>query len=176
MVQIDGLLGNKELMKIIDFFISNPNQEFSQTETRKEIKISKTTLIKWITELKKLNFIILRKIGPSNLYKLNKDNSVVKQIKVLKTLFQLEPLKQINAEIYVYGSAARGEDIKDSDIDLLIIGRLNRKDVIEEIDKLSKKINKRISFKIFDRKEWSLISRKDKAFYERVEKDKIRIE
>jgi len=176
MVQINELLGNKKLFEIIDFFISNTQSEFSQTEVRKGIGISKTTLIKWIDKLVKLDLIKLKKIGVSNLYKLNRESSIVKQIKILKNLLQLEPLKNINAEVYLYGSAARGEDRRDSDFDIIIIGKLTRKELIADIDSLSKKLKRNISFKIFDKIEWSKIARKDNSFYERVEKDKIRIE
>ena len=175
MVQIYELLGNKEIMNILDFFISNSVKEFSQTDVRKYIKISKTTLIKWIHKMEKLNLLKMRKIGNSNLYKLNNEDYIVKQIKILKTLLELKPLRKIKADAYLYGSAARGEDIEDSDIDLLFIGKINRRSIIEEIDNLSKKINKNINFKIFNKIEWLNIARKDKAFYERVEKDKIRI-
>ncbi len=176
MVQINELLGNKELFKIIDFFISNPQSEFSQTEARKGIGISKTTLIKWIDKLVKMDLIDLRKIGVSNLYKLNRENSVIKQIKILKNLLMLRPLRGIKAEVYLYGSAARGDDKGDSDFDIIIIGKLTRKEIIADIDSLSKKLKRNISFKIFGKIEWSKIARKDKPFYERVEKDKIRIE
>ncbi|MBR9691673.1 nucleotidyltransferase domain-containing protein [Candidatus Woesearchaeota archaeon] len=175
MMQLNELLGNKELFRILNFFISNPTKEFSQTAVRKKIGISKTTLIKWIDKLEKNELLNLRKIGTSNLYKLSRENVIIKQIKILKSLLQLGPLKSIDAEIYVYGSAARGEDAEDSDIDIMLIGKLNRKDVIEDIDRLAKKIKRKISFKIFDRIEWSKIAREDNPFYERVEKDKIRL-
>lgn len=176
MVQINGLLGNKALIKLMDFFISNSSKEFSQTQVRKTISLSKTTSIKWLDELVNLDLVKLKKIGNSNLYSLNRKSCIVRQIKVLKSLMQVERLKNINAEVYLYGSAARGEDIEDSDIDLLLIGKLDRRQVIQEIESVAKKINRKISFKIFDSFEWSKIARTDRPFYERVEKDRIRIE
>lgn len=38
-----------------------------------------------------------------------------------------------------------------------------------------KKINKGIRVKIFSKQEWSLMAKKDPAFYERVEKDKVKL-
>ncbi|MBD3248860.1 hypothetical protein GF336_02330 [Candidatus Woesearchaeota archaeon] len=175
MVQISELLGNKEMIKIFEFFLDNPSEKVSQTEIKKALKISKTTLIRWIRQLVKSNILNIKKIGTSNIYSLNMQNNIVKQVKILDTLLKLRPLKDIDAEIYLYGSAARGEDLEDSDIDLIFIGKLSRGDVIETIDKLSKKLGRKISFKIFNHIEWSQLARKDPSFYQRVEKDKIAI-
>src|SRR3989344_5491615 len=78
-------------------------------------------------------------------------------------------------KISLYGSCASGEDSKESDIDLLIIGNIKRHDIIDEINRLSKKLNKKITIQIFNELEWANMEKKDKAFYERVEKDKIGI-
>jgi predicted nucleotidyltransferase len=84
-------------------------------------------------------------------------------------------LKTKNIEIYLYGSCARGENIGDSDIDLLIIGKIKRKDIVDDIERFSKKLGKDINFKIFSDIEWAMMLKKDKAYYNRVEKDKIRL-
>lgn len=175
-MEIMELLGNRELVRLIDFFISNYGKEFSQIEIIKSTKISKATAIKWLSFLVKRELIFMRKIGVSNLYKLNFDNPITNEVKRLKVIMQIEELKKLPVEeVYVYGSSARGDYNIESDVDLLIIGRINRKDIIEDIDKLSKRIGKNISFQIFSELEWSQMSRKDKPFYERVEKDKVKI-
>ena len=83
--------------------------------------------------------------------------------------------KKYNIKVYLYGSASRGEDSKESDIDLLIIGDIKRQGIINNIDKLSKKFNKKITLQIFNELEWVNLEKKDKAFYERAEKDKIEL-
>jgi len=81
--------------------------------------------------------------------------------------------KHPEINIYVYGSYARGEDLETSDIDILIIGKINKEDIINDIDEISKRLGKNINAKIFSSFEWIKMKEKDKAFYERVEKDKI---
>lgn len=173
---LKDLFGNRELVNLIEFFITNSSKESTQTEIINKSKISKVTIIKHIDFLVQEKLVFLRKIGTSNLYKLNIENVLVKEIKRLNTIIQLQSLSKIDAEeIYVYGSSARGENFEESDIDLLIIGKIDRKRAIESLDQISKKINKDINFQIFTRLEWSQMAKKDKPFYERVEKDKIRI-
>jgi predicted nucleotidyltransferase len=176
MVQLNEIFGNRELALLLGFFAENPSAEFSQTETRKRTGLSKATMVKWMAELVRLNLLSLKRIGPTNLYKLNIDNSFVRQFKRMLTIAKLTLLQKPGAECYLYGSAARGEDKEGSDIDLIFIGRLKREDIAGEIGKLSEKIKKPINFKIFSNLEWSKVARKDKPFYERVEKDKVLIQ
>lgn len=178
MVKLNELLGNKNLIKVLQFLIEN-DIESSQTKIRNKVKIAKATLIKWLNYLEKNNFVNTRIEGVSKLYKLNKENIILKQFKILNTLIKIcglnELRKKYNIKIYLYGSASRGEDSKESDIDLLIIGYIKRQEIINNIDKLSKRINKKITLQIFNELEWVNLEKKDKAFYERVEKDKIEL-
>lgn len=178
MVQLIELLGNKKLAEILAFFIRNSSIEISQIGLIKKTKIAKATVIKWANFLVKNNFLSYKKIGATKLYKLNNEDLIIKQLKIINTLIQLQELnilKDKNMEIYLYGSSSRGEDTENSDIDLLIIGNIKRNEIIDLIGDLSKKINKKINFNIFNRIEWSMMQKKDKAYYERVEKDKVRL-
>ena len=177
MVKINELLGNKNLINILSFLIES-DEELSQTKIRNKIKMSKATLIKWLKYLEKNNFVNIKIEGVSKLYKLNKENTILKQFKILNNIIKIQELNNLiknNIKIYLYGSCARGEDSKESDVDLLIIGNIKRHEIIEEINKLSKKLNKKITLQIFSELEWANLEKKDKAFYERVEKDKIEI-
>lgn len=177
MVKLDELL-NKNLIKIINFLLEE-NNEVSQTKIRNKIKIAKATLIKWLNYLEKNNLVYARTEGVSKLYKLKKESIILKQFKILKNIIELQELTNLknnyNIKIFLYGSKARGEDSKDSDIDLLIIGSIKRQDIIEEINKVSKRLDKKITLQIFNELAWANLEKKDKAFYERVEKDRIEL-
>lgn len=163
---------NNKTMKLLTFFINNPTSETSQKDIRKKTKISKATAVKWLKYLEKINLITFKKIGVTKLYKLN-NNSIIKQFKILNRIISLEPLKKLNLEIYLYGSCARGEETEKSDIDILIISNIKRNQIVNKIDNISKKLGKVISFSIFNELEWGMMRKKDPAYYERVEKDKI---
>ena len=63
---------------------------------------------------------------------------------------------------------------KDLDIDFqkqkkqIIIGNKKRNEVIDYIEKISKKIGKSINILIFSELEWSMMAKRDKPFFERV--------
>ena len=53
--------------------------------------------------------------------------------------------------------------------------KIKKEDIIADIGKASEKIKRQIKAEIFSYLEWSQVAKKDRAFYERVEKDKIDI-
>lgn len=179
MVEFKELLGNKSIIKLLDFFIHNSSKEFSQIKVREKTKLTKATLTKWLKYLEKNEIINVKIIGVTKLYKLNDSNLIVKQLKILNTLILLNGIELLKEKykikIYLYGSSARGENINTSDIDLLVIGNINRDTIIRDINKIANRINKTITIQIFNHMDWINMNKKDNAFYERVEKDKIEL-
>lgn len=172
-------LGKRTLLEVLSFFIRNPSAKISYTDLRKKLKIAKATLTKHLNFLLKGEIIKVDRIGLNKIYQLNKENYIVTHLKILDNLLQLNNIselgKKYGIEIYLYGSAARGEDTENSDLDLLVIGKTKKEQVFPEISKILKNIGKEIKIVIFDSLEWSQLARKDAPFYERVEKDKIRL-
>jgi predicted nucleotidyltransferase len=176
MIQLFELFAKKSAMKILEFFMDNPSSEFYESELRKKLKIAKASSIKWLKEMVKCEFLSARTKGRIIFYKLNSDNVIIKELKRLKLISTIIPdFKKIaDVEIYLYGSGARGEDNEESDVDLLVIGKKLDK-LIEITGRVEKKLNRRVKISSFSQLEWSKMARKDPAFYERVEKDKIRL-
>ena len=87
--------------------------------------------------------------------------------------FLLALSKKHGFEAYLYGSAARGEEVEESDLDIIIIGKVKKEELLPEIQRQSALLKKEIRIRIFTPLEWAQLSDNDKAFYERVEKDKI---
>ena len=172
-------LGNRVLLGILQYFVRNPLSRITYTNLRNKLKIAKATITKHLNFLLENEFIKVEKIGLNKIYFLNTENFIVKQLKILDNLLLLNEIKilgkKYEVEIFLYGSAARGEDTEKSDIDLLIIGKVNKETIIQDIEKISKRIEREIKFTIFTPLEWSGVARKDVPFYERVEKDKIRL-
>ncbi len=176
--QLDKLFG-KAPLRILLFFLNNPTGKFSQTELRKRIKLAKATATKWLKYLEDCNLVIVEKVGLIKLYRLNRDITVIKYFKILYNLSIIAEIREIaskfNCRAYLYGSAARGEDVEKSDIDILFIGKAKREQIIQEVNKLASIIKRQIKIEFFSEMEWSQMARKDPAFYERAEKDKIEI-
>ena len=177
-VQFTELIGNKNISRILEFFIDNPSAEYSQIEIIRHLSIAKATAVRWMRHLTESGLIQFKKIGVTNLYSLNNTDPFIKQLKILYIMLLLRRLSKMDikdVEIYLYGSCARGEFDETSDIDILVIGNITRQKITEKIDKLSEDIGKDINFRIFRQIEWSKMADKDPAFFNRLEKDKIRL-
>jgi len=83
LVQSIELLGNKKVMDLVLFFLDNSG-EFSQVELIKKVSLAKATAVKWLKLLVKNKILFVRKIGPTNLYSLNKNHLFVKHIITIK--------------------------------------------------------------------------------------------
>lgn len=179
MVQLIELFGNKKPVSILAFFLRNPTKKIHQQDIKKEVKIAKATLIKWLNWLAKQGFLEFTEYGRTKIYSLKRQNTIVKRLKILDNLLLASGIKTIaekhNSAAYLFGSAARGEDVEDSDIDILLIGKVNRENLIYDINKLSGKIQRHINIQIFSQPDWSQMAKRDPAFYERVEKDKVEL-
>ena len=73
---------------------------------------------------------------------------------------------------YLFGSAARGEDTERSDIDVLVIGNEKKRRDRALFAALG---GERIKIVFFTPMEFSMLSRKDKPFYDAIERDKVRL-
>lgn len=75
--------------KILDHLIENKESDFSMTEIARESGISYRTIQREFPKLIELDFVrMTRKIGRAELYKINLENEVLRQL--ASSLFELE--------------------------------------------------------------------------------------
>ena len=174
MVHIFSLLSRKNNSALIEYFLDNPTIETYPQELEKKLKMSRQSMFKALEAALDARLIEVKEIGRTKQYMLRRNDPIVKQLKILSTIDSMQrvivKLKDIRAEIYLFGSAARGEDTEKSDIDLLIISNAPKNEIIGKVAEKEK-----IKPLFFSYLEYSALARKDKPFYERVEKDRIRL-
>ena len=105
-----------------------------------------------LRQLVDAGLVIKRTLGTHTLYSANEASPVFAEMRslVAKTvgihdvlLTALQPLqKKINLA-FVYGSVARSRESHQSDVDLLIVGRVHFADVVERIAEAQKTLNRR---------------------------------
>lgn len=172
------IIKSRKAMDLLDFLIENQDQEFYQSELVKKVKISKNTLSKWVTNLLKNNIVSVRSMGKTKCYKLRKTHPILKQIKILLALAKIGDVVKLfgsGVEVYLYGSVARGEDDQVSDVDILVIGEIEKKELIDLVEKIQIKLKRDVKPLVLTPLEYSILARKDKALYENIERSKIRL-
>ncbi|MDH5662380.1 MAG: nucleotidyltransferase domain-containing protein [Elusimicrobiota bacterium] len=153
---LDKILNNELKIKILRF-LCKTDAEWSGRQIAQEIKVSPAACHKALRELNNERALLLRSIGRSYLYRLNKENLIISEM--LKPLFERESkipddvyraiVKNISslvikdiASIAVFGSIKRRKERPTSDIDLLVLVRNpeDKRKVEEDFGKVNEKI------------------------------------
>ena len=153
---LDKILNSEVKVKILRF-LCRTEVEWNGRQIAKEIKISPAACHKALRELNDEQVLLLKNVGKSYLYRLNKKNFLISSL--LKPLYEKED--QIHREVYkaiienisptaiknivsiaVFGSIQVKKERPTSDIDLLIL--VSDKKYKTQIDENFEKVNRNI--------------------------------
>lgn len=166
---------SKIRQRIILLFIYNQNEEFYLSEIAKRVKTSAGTAQRELNRLLRNDLIIFKKKANLNLYALNKNYSLLKEIEsIVKKTFGIEielkkglsGVKNISFA-FLFGSYVKDGFKSDSDIDLFIIGEVDEEQAFDAVQKVEENIGKEINYHIINRKEF-LQKKKINYFYEEI--------
>lgn len=161
----------KNHQKIIIFLGDYPESEFFSKEIAGKLDISLGGTHNALKYLAKEKIVDTEQRGNMKFYRINDENPLVKQLKTTAVIEKLLPLinkiKQGCKEIILFGSASRGEQTRNSDIDLFILTHTSE-DVKKDIGKFQKKIPVKPVIKTPN--QWSELEIKEPEFYKEVKR------
>jgi len=166
---------SKIRQRIILLFIYNQNEEFYLSEIAKRVKTSAGTAQRELNRLLRNDLIIFKKKANLNLYALNKNYSLLKEIEsIVKKTFGIEielkkglsGVKNISFA-FLFGSYVKDGFKSDSDIDLFIIGEVDEEQAFDAVQKVEENIGREINYHIINRKEF-LQKKRTNYFYEEI--------
>lgn len=159
-----------KFIRFMEFFLINPYEEVYLREIAKKLNISPFAAKKYTDILIKEGLIVDEKKANLRYLKANTFNIFYKYLKISHNIKQLidsgladflkENITNITS-IILFGSFAKGDDTKESDIDVLIIGKKSS----FNLSKFEKKLKKEISIHFFSWSEWNNKTQKDHPFY-----------
>jgi len=147
------MLQNYNKYKVLKIFFDDPSPKgigFQLREISRKVKIAPTSVKKYLNELEKEGFIIKTKhrIYGYPIYHANRDEEFkfYKKIDMLISIRTNGVLDYLYKEcmpdvIILFGSATRGEDLRDSDVDLFLLCKERKLDLKDFENKLKRKIN-----------------------------------
>lgn len=140
---------------LLTFFLDDYNKYVYGRDLERKSNYSQRTIVNKLNFLSEQQILIYKKEGQLKKYSLNfKNPLIINFLQIAQEIKTLEFLKKnfeisdffnkikiiINNPILVFGSYSRGEEGKDSDLDILIIGKYDEKLIEQE--------KKRYPFKI----------------------------
>ena len=143
-------------LKVLEVFFIEPTTTHFIKEIGKKINLAPTSVRNHIKDLFAKNLIKKKKAKPFDGFIANRENEEFIFYKRVYNLYSLKELSKFLTSsfwpklIVVFGSYARGEDIEESDIDILIISK-TKKEI--NLEKFEKKLKKKINLLIIDKLE-----------------------
>ena len=123
----EGIISFSNTQKAFSFLVEDVRKEFLASEIQKATGLSKAGVYRALDELAHQGLVQKKERGRFTLYSVVAGDCTVRQFKVLKTVISfkklVQTLKASSRKIVLFGSAARGEDYNDSDLDLLIVAK-----------------------------------------------------
>ncbi len=121
-------------LELLSFLSMRAGEKFSQRELAKYLKVSPTAVGNSLIRLRNEQYVNSEKVKTVNLISFNRDNRRAIQFKKVDNLKNLYLSGLVDfleeqlagSTIILFGSYSRGEDIKNSDIDLAVIGRKSK--------------------------------------------------
>jgi len=160
-------------IRVLDLFIADPLQEHHEREVMRLAGVSKGSANRILHELFEKGFITAQRKGRMVFYRLDLKSPSARQFKILSNVYSLkellERLQSYSRRIVLFGSCAQGTDVKESDVDLMVLA--DQKDAVrKEINRFNSKEKRRVAPIIVDANELAKLRREDKALYENIER------
>ncbi len=159
---------NLLVLEALRFFIENPYSEVYLREFAKKMDINANTAQRFLDFFLSENLVVEERKANLRYFKSNLENLFFRQIKIAYSIKKIvdsglmDLLEENNfSSVVLFGSVAKGEDDKNSDIDIVCIGP-NKK--INTID-VQKKLGKELNAHFFTYAEWKKQAKLNKAFY-----------
>jgi len=118
-----------------------------------------------------------KRVGGQVHFRLNPKCPIYPELKmlILKTVGLADVLRQALAPLaakiqfaYIYGSFATGDTRADSDVDLMIVGKVTLKDVVGALGEASEKLSREVNPTVFSASEYNRELEKGEGFIHRV--------
>ena len=154
--------------KLIEIFLREPEKEFYVRELARKLKKSPTTISRYLREFEKKG--ILKSESKFN-HLLFKASSEKEEFRQLRLNYNLKKIKESGIvdfligefnepkAVVLFGSFSKGENVKASDIDLLLITPL-KKEV--NIEKFESELGHKVQLFLFSNKELEKMKEKNK--------------
>ncbi len=160
-------------IKVLKLFLSDPMQEYHEREVARKAGVSSGSANKLLRLMASSRMLSRQRRGRMVLYRLNLDSPTARQFKILSNVNSLEgllsKLKVVSKRVILFGSCSQGTDVKESDIDMIIL--TDESGVVrKEISKFNSRAKRRIVPIIVDANEFARLRRDDKPLYDNIER------
>jgi len=166
--------------KLMLYFFANSEVSLYVREIAQILDIDAGNLSKELSRLERMGVFTCKMRGNQKYYSINKAYPLYSELRsiVLKTIGIEGGLRSILNGLegiscaFIYGSFAEGKEHPESDIDLLIVGKIDEDKLIKRIDAFEKELGREINYNIYPPLEFKRRIEKNDSFIANVVKRK----
>ncbi|MFH1837060.1 MAG: nucleotidyltransferase domain-containing protein [Candidatus Omnitrophota bacterium] len=175
------MFGSKTRQIILSTFFSEPDREFYTRQLASMHKMSVGNVHRELKKFVSSGMFNVRSVGNIKLFSLNKKSPIYEELKNIyyKTEGVIKYVREAVVRIsgiriaFVYGSFAKGDERKDSDIDLFLIGDdIDDDNLMGVISELEKELFKEVNYTSYTEIEYEKEKNKKGSFVSEVIKGK----
>jgi predicted nucleotidyltransferase/DNA-binding HxlR family transcriptional regulator len=158
------MLFGKARGALLALLYGHPDESFYYRQiTRRLGNISTGTLQRELETLSRLGLVDRTTVGNQVFYRANRNHPVFSELRALvaKTVGAIQVLREALASIadrisiaFIYGSMARGQEKAESDIDLLIVGKVTLEDVLGSVSNIELSLGRSVNPTVYSSAEF----------------------
>jgi len=165
---------------LLTLYFTNPDNKYYLRELERILNYSVANIRRELIKLENTGLFLSENKGNQVYYYLNQSYPLFDELKsiIFKTSGVAHLLHDVLINFkgithaFIYGSFAKGEERGDSDIDLMIIGKINEDTLIDELNKLEKKLQREINYTLYNKDEFEEKKEKGNSFILDILRDK----
>ncbi len=158
--------------KLLAYFFTNQESKLYLREIATVLREDAGNLSKELARLGKEGIFISNLRGNQKYFSLNKKYPLYKELEgiIFKTIGVAGTLKKALQRIdgirfaFIFGSFAKGKQDGLSDIDLAVIGRIDEKKLLVEIETIEKLLNREINYTLYSFADWERMKKMEATF------------
>ena len=166
--------------ELLVLYFTNPNKKYYLRELERILSFSVGNIRRELIKLGSTGLFLSENKGNLVYYYLNKSYPLFKELRsiIFKTSGAPKILHNVLEKFddidraFIYGHFTKGKEGKGSDIDLLIIGKVNEDRLFEEIDKLERKLQREINYAIYGKEDFNKKKKERNSFILDILKEK----
>lgn len=161
---------------VLEIFFNHPQKSFYLRQLARMLDKEPGVFQKDVNRLVEDGLLLSSYQAHSRFFKLNKKHPLYSELKSIffKTVGIEGTLKKALGKIkgikraFIYGSFAQGEEQKESDVDLMIIGSVSENDILDLVSELEDQFKRAINYTLISEKEFQEKIESKNSFLENI--------
>lgn len=169
---IEKLFGSRIRGRLLGWLFTHAEEDFFVRQLGAIIKEDPTNLSRELAGLEQLGILTSTRRGNLKYFRVNYDCPFFDELKglVLKTAGVVGQIKDAIQSLsgikyaFIYGSFARSKEVIESDVDLLIIGKVDINSLDTALRDLEMRLGREINYVLYDAKEFKVKKKSKDGF------------